>query len=67
MTCRIKKTKSKRASQSRATIRSGATAQTKHNTIRVSVNRSTNQQASAECGSGQRIAVGGGDPLKSAC
>ena len=43
MTCRIKKMKSKRASQSRATIRSGTTTQTKHNTIRASVNRSTNQ------------------------
>lgn len=59
MTCRIKKTKSKRASQSRAAIRSGTAAQTKHNTIRASVNRSTNQQAGAERGSGQRIAVGG--------
>lgn len=59
MTCRIKKTKSKRASQPRATIRSGTTAQTKHNTIRASVNRSTNQQSGAERGSRQRIAVGG--------
>ena len=67
MTCRIKKTKSKRASQSRATIRSGTAAQTKHNTIRASVNRSTNQQSGAERGSGQRIAVGGVDPFKSAC
>ena len=67
MTCRIKKTKSKRASQPRATIRSGTTAQTKHNTIRASVNRSTNQQSGAERGSRQRIAVGGGDPFKSAC
>ena len=65
--CRIEKTKPKRACQSGTAIRGGATAQSKHDAIRAGINRRTNQQASAECGSGQRIAVGGGDPLKSAC
>ena len=59
--------KSKRASQSRATIRGGATSQAEHNAIRAGVDRSANQQACAKRGCSHWITVGRGDLLKSAC